>query len=147
MKNYYTFALVLYFLTACHPRINSRGNVTVEENFSAFIVGRTTMNEILKKCGTPSLHRDNYSWIYVGYKIEEDTFKNIKLIHEFTVRMMFDQNGILRLIEKIDPKNKVNVLMNEEITNLIGDAKARRMVNEELLVAKQSNNDVQSSSQ
>jgi outer membrane protein assembly factor BamE (lipoprotein component of BamABCDE complex) len=131
MKNY-ALVLLLCFITACHPRINSRGNGHVEENFNSFIVGKTTMDDVLEKCGPPSLHRDNHCWIYVGFKIEEDTFKNVKLIHESTVRMIFDSNNVLKSIEKIDPTSKTAVLMDEEITKLMSDAQAKKKVKEAL---------------
>lgn len=96
----------------------------MEENFNTFIKGKTTASDVLRQCGTPSLLLDNYTWIYVGYKIKENTFKNAELVYEFAVRLIFDHNGILKSIEPIDPKSKTNVVMNKEITNLISDAQA-----------------------
>lgn len=111
-------------VTACQPVIDSRGNVIVEESFNSFKVGKTTMNDVLEKCGTPSLHRSNYSWIYVGLKVKEDRLKNIEPFYEFIVKMDFDQNKILESIEKVDPKSRKNVLMDEEVTRLISEKQA-----------------------
>jgi outer membrane protein assembly factor BamE (lipoprotein component of BamABCDE complex) len=120
--------IVLCFVAACQPRVNSRGNVTVEDSFSSFVVGKTTMENVLEKCGTPSLLRSNYSWIYIGAKVEETAFEDVKLTQRFIVRMTFDQNKILKSIEKIDPKNDSQVFMDEEITNLMNDQQAQSLV-------------------
>jgi outer membrane protein assembly factor BamE (lipoprotein component of BamABCDE complex) len=127
MKNC-SLILAACFLAACQPKTNPRGNTTVEENFSGFVVGKTTTNDVLEKCGTPSLHKDNYSWIYVGSKVEENTFGDIKLVHRFTVRMTFDENKILKSIEKIDPKNSGDAAMDEEIVNLTNESQASQKV-------------------
>jgi outer membrane protein assembly factor BamE (lipoprotein component of BamABCDE complex) len=113
---------------ACQPTIDSRGNVTVEENFNSFVVGKTTMNDVLEKCGTPSLHRSNYSWIYVGLKTEEDRQKNVKPFYEFIVKMTFNHDKILESIEKVDPKNRREIIMDKEVTRLIGEKRAMKKV-------------------
>jgi outer membrane protein assembly factor BamE (lipoprotein component of BamABCDE complex) len=115
--------LLICLLTSCQPQVNFRGNLIVEESFDTFIIGKTTASDVLAKCGTPSLRKDNFSWIYVGYREEEDTLKNIKRVHEFIVKMMFDQSGVLRFVEKIDPKNNADILMDEEFTNLMDETK------------------------
>jgi outer membrane protein assembly factor BamE (lipoprotein component of BamABCDE complex) len=130
--NNYLLICGLCLLAACQPVIDSRGNVTVEESFNDFKVGKTTMSDVLKKCGTPSLHRDNHSWIYVGLKVEEDRLKRIKPFYKFIVKMTFDQSKILRSIEKINSTNLEEVLINEEITKLISEQQARRKVNDAL---------------
>ncbi|MDR0581162.1 MAG: hypothetical protein LBG04_03565 [Holosporaceae bacterium] len=115
--------LSICLLASCQPQVNFRGNLIVEESFDTFIIGKTTASDVLTKCGTPSLRKNNFSWIYVGYREEEDTLKNIKRVHEFIVKMTFDQSEVLRLVEKIDPKNNANILMDEEFTNLIDESK------------------------
>ncbi|MDR1982426.1 MAG: hypothetical protein LBQ08_01345 [Holosporaceae bacterium] len=126
MKNY-SLILALCFLAACQPRVNSRGNVTLEENFDSFVVGKTTMNDVLERCGTPSLHTDNYSWIYIGLRVEEDVFNDVKQTYRFVVKMTFDQNKVLKSIEKIDTPGDSNASMDEEITNLVNESQAKSL--------------------
>jgi outer membrane protein assembly factor BamE (lipoprotein component of BamABCDE complex) len=109
---------------ACQPAIDSRGNVTVEESFNSFVVGKTTMSDVLEKCGTPSLHCDNYSWIYVGLKTEEDRFKNVKSFYDFIVKITFNPDRTLKLIERIDPTNRREITMDKEVTRLIEEKQA-----------------------
>jgi outer membrane protein assembly factor BamE (lipoprotein component of BamABCDE complex) len=125
MKNYrfiLSSVAALLCLVACQPRTSSRGNVIVEESFSSFVVGKTTANEILEKCGTPSLHKNNYSWIYIGSKVEEDIFNHVKPTYKFIVKMTFDDNGILKNIEKIDDSKDTK--MDEEVTRLMTENQA-----------------------
>jgi outer membrane protein assembly factor BamE (lipoprotein component of BamABCDE complex) len=117
---------------SCQPQVNFRGNLIVEESFNTFIIGKTTTSDVLKKCGTPSLRKDNFSWIYIGYREEEDTLKNIKRVYEFIVKMIFDQSGILKSIEKVDPKNNADILMDEEFTSLIGDNQAKLTIDKDI---------------
>ncbi|MDR2106912.1 MAG: hypothetical protein LBO73_00040 [Holosporaceae bacterium] len=120
-------AAAFCFLIACQSAVNTRGNIEAEEYLDGFIVGKTSMNEVLSKCGTPSLHRDNYSWIYVASTTEEDIFKNITPIREFVVKLVFDKNKILKSVQKISlPKDRGDIIMDEEITELISprDTKA-----------------------
>jgi outer membrane protein assembly factor BamE (lipoprotein component of BamABCDE complex) len=125
--------LGLCFLAACQPRVNSRGNITVEENLGQFIEGKTTMDDVLQKCGTPSLHQDNYSWIYIGSKVEEDNFKKIKLTYQFIVKMTFDQNKILKRIERITSNEKDDdSFMNMEFTRLMNDKQALKKMDKVL---------------
>ncbi|MDR0632096.1 MAG: hypothetical protein LBF54_02580 [Holosporaceae bacterium] len=119
----------LCFLVACQSRLNSRGNVIVEESFNSFVVGKTTINDVLEKCGTPSLHRDNYSWIYVGSKVEEDVFNEVKPTYKFIVKMTFDHNNVLKSINKIDCRDHTDLSIDEEITSLITDHEANLKVN------------------
>ncbi|MDR2158247.1 MAG: hypothetical protein LBO02_02945 [Holosporaceae bacterium] len=120
MKKFFLI-IGLCFLAACQPRINSRGNVVVKENLKNFAVGKTTMQDVLARCGAPSLLRGDYLWIYIGAKSEEITFGDIKLTDKFIVRMKFDANKILQSIEKVESQLKEddNIDMNEEITGLI----------------------------
>jgi outer membrane protein assembly factor BamE (lipoprotein component of BamABCDE complex) len=126
MKNA-LFILVLSLLVACQPGVNSRGNVTLEENFSSFIPGKTTTDEVLEKCGTPSLHMGNYSWIYIGLKTETSMLSEEKEIHRFIVKMTFDPNKILKSIQKIDAPGGEQPLMDEQVTDLINGNQAKSL--------------------
>ncbi|MDR1375448.1 MAG: hypothetical protein LBJ45_01375 [Holosporaceae bacterium] len=116
------FSIVaLGVLVGCQPVVNSRGNIVVEENMPRFIIGKTTMAEVLEKCGTPSLHKDDFTWIYIGSKSEEVAFGSVDLKNRFIVRMRFDPSKVLQSLEKINPQENDEISSDEEITNLISD--------------------------
>ncbi|MDR2068237.1 MAG: hypothetical protein LBP41_04595 [Holosporaceae bacterium] len=111
--------LVLAVLAGCQPIVNSRGNVIVEENIAAFTVGKTSMADVLKRCGTPSLHKDDFTWIYIGSRSEEVAFGDVDLKNRFVVRMRFGSNKILQSVKIINPGESDEISADEEITNLI----------------------------
>jgi outer membrane protein assembly factor BamE (lipoprotein component of BamABCDE complex) len=124
MRLNFSLVACVLILSACQPFVNSRGNALVAEHIGEFKVGQTTSNEVLEKCGTPSLHRDNWTWIYIGYTSEEVAFKKVDAKNKFVVRMRFDQNKILRSIEKMKVDEDKEIFTNDEITELITDKQA-----------------------
>ena len=111
------------FLTSCEPFINSRGNVVAVRQFESFVEGRTTMEEVLESCGTPSLHKDNFTWIYLGGKSEETSFRGVEMKDRTVIRLTFDVNRILKHKEIIHPLNDA-YNFDEEATNLISNTES-----------------------
>lgn len=112
---------------SCEPFVNSRGNVIAEKQFESFVIGKTTMEDVLESCGTPSLHRDNFTWIYVGGKSEETSFKGIEMKDRAMVRLTFSENKVLSNKEIVRPSNNV-YNFNEETTNLISGNEAESLL-------------------
>ncbi|MBO7642143.1 MAG: hypothetical protein J6S86_03205 [Alphaproteobacteria bacterium] len=110
-------------LASCEPFINSRGNVVAEKQFESFIEGRTTMEEVIESCGTPSLHKDNFTWIYLGGRSEETSFKGIEMKNRTMIRLTFDTNKVLKS-KKIIRSSGNTYNFDEEMTGLISNAEA-----------------------
>lgn len=120
-RNYLLVAFLL--LASCEPFINSRGNVVAEKQFESFVEGRTTMEDVIESCGTPSLHKDNFTWIYLGGRSEETSFKGIEVKNRTMIRLTFGADKILKSKEIIRPSgNTYN--FDEESTGLISNAEA-----------------------
>jgi outer membrane protein assembly factor BamE (lipoprotein component of BamABCDE complex) len=120
--------MVLCFLAACEAKINSRGNNIAMEKFYSFKSGKTTTEDVLRECGTPSLHKDNYTWIYVSAKSHEKAFQDVKLKEKCVIKMVFNEKKILKSIEKIKQKQNNDILMDEDITPLLSDVKAQKQI-------------------
>ncbi len=124
-KKYLLISVTL--LAACEPFSHSRGNVTAEGQFRSFIIGQTTMEDVLRKCGTPSLHKNNFTWIYTGGVSEETSFKGIEIKDRAIIRLSFDANKVLKNKELIRPSNNVyhfdedttDLMSNQEVENLL----------------------------
>ena len=127
MNKIFTFSSVV-LLAACQPFVDSRGNVVISEHVDSFAIGQTTMDEVIQKCGTPSLHKDNFNWIYIGAKSEETSFKGVELKNQTVVQLTFDSNRILKDIKKWHPKDKGSFLEDNEATDLITEAEANGLV-------------------
>jgi outer membrane protein assembly factor BamE (lipoprotein component of BamABCDE complex) len=105
--------------------------VTVEEHLGDFAIGKTTMDEVLTKCGTPSLLSDGRTWIYVGQKVEEDNLKNVRQTYQFIIRLTFDDNKILQSIDRAKPIGTDAIpSKSEEVIHLISEKRAKSMVDE-----------------
>lgn len=116
--------VALSLLIACQPRVNSRGNVTVTQNFDKFVAGTTTMEDVISACGTPSLNKDGLTWYYIGAKSQEIAFRKVMMTDRCVVKMQFDKNRVLRSIKRI-PLCNTNILPTEEgVTDLIDDKQA-----------------------
>lgn len=115
----------LLILCACQPKINSRGNVTLAEKLDTFVVGKTKADDVIEACGSPSLRKDELTWIYIGARSEEISFRDVQLKDKLVVRMTFDHNGILKSLENIIQKNTDRkIVADEEQTDLITDKQA-----------------------
>ncbi|MDR2681680.1 MAG: hypothetical protein LBB29_01370 [Holosporaceae bacterium] len=111
-------AFIVFFLCSCQPKVSLRGNPVICDKYSSFVVGKTTIGDVLKSCGSPSLCHGNSVWIYIGCKSEEISFREVKLKDRITVRMEFDANGVLKSIQKANEKDMSNVHLDEDTTRL-----------------------------
>ncbi|MDR2766150.1 MAG: hypothetical protein LBB63_01655 [Holosporaceae bacterium] len=126
------FLAVMVLLVSCQPMVNPRGNMDLEENIAGFAVGKTTADEVLEKCGTPSLHRDNFNWIYISSEASRIAFKPIELRKRVIVRMRFNKNRILESLERLKPSRDKEIATDEETTALMSERQAIVEVNRRL---------------
>ncbi len=125
LKKYLVVSVLV--LASCQPFINSRGNVVAEQKVDSFIIGKTTMSDVLRECGTPSLHKNDFTWIYIGGVSEEISFKSVNMKNKVIIKLIFDQNKILR--EKIVTKPKeTEYSFNPDTTNLITDQEVNSLL-------------------
>ncbi|MDR1560864.1 MAG: hypothetical protein LBS23_00725 [Holosporaceae bacterium] len=129
MKRAFLVAGIFFVLSACQPLINFRGNVVVKDHINSFIVGKTTMAEILEKCGTPSLHKNNLTWIYIGGKSKEIAFQGVELKNRFVVKMQFDSNKTLTSIERVKLSKNDEILADDDVTELMSEKQAKTKAN------------------
>lgn len=125
MRNCILFGLLL--IAACEPIKNARGNMVIGEEVGSFVIGKTTMEDVLEKCGTPSLHRDDLSWIYFGANSEVTSFKGCELKDPKVIKLTFGEDKILKNIQKITPKD-VELLTDDEYTILVTEGEVSRLV-------------------
>lgn len=115
------------YLTSCEPFINSRGNVIAEKEVGSFVIGRTTMEDVLRSCGSPSLHKDNFTWIYIGGRSEEISFGGTQIKDRSVIKLIFDKNKVLKDKVIIHPTNK-EYSFNEETTDLISNKEVETLL-------------------
>ncbi len=117
----------LLFLVSCEPFVNSRGNVVIKKEIDSFVIGRTTMADVLKSCGSPSLHKDNFTWIYIGGRSEEVSFHGTQLKDRSVIKLIFDKNQILKNKVILHPSNK-ECSFDEGFTELISNKEVESLL-------------------
>ncbi len=125
MRNFILFGLLL--IAACEPIKNARGNMVIGEEVDSFVIGKTTMEDVLEKCGTPSLHRDDLNWVYFSANSEVTSFKGCELKDQKIIKLKFGMDKILRDIQKITPKD-VELLTDDDYTILITEGEVNKLV-------------------
>ncbi|GHU16785.1 hypothetical protein FACS189472_02630 [Alphaproteobacteria bacterium] len=118
---------IMFVLCSCQPKVNQRGNVTIFDKYDTFVVGKTGKDDILKACGSPSLCLGDSTWIYVGYKSEEISFHDVELKDRMTVRMEFDENNLLKSIQKVKEDSLSSIHLDEDVTKLTTDSETASM--------------------
>ena len=118
---------LLLCLASCEPFVNSRGNVVAEKEANSFIIGRTTMEDVLRSCGSPSLHKDNFTWIYIGGRSEEISFRGTQIKDRSVIKLIFDKNKVLKDKVIIHPTNK-EYSFNKETTDLISNKEVETLL-------------------
>lgn len=116
-------------LAACEPFINSRGNVVAIKQVDSFTIGKTTMEDVIESCGTPSLHKNSFTWIYIGGRSEEVSFKDIEIKDRSIIKLVFDENKVLKSKEVTHPINgsynfddeNVNLISNKEVRDIVAE--------------------------
>lgn len=118
----------LCLLISCQPSINTHGNKTILEHYHQFTIGKTTTNDVLQACGTPSLCRDEYTWIYVTHTSEEIAFKDVRTTDKMILKMTFDKNKVLKSIHKIESESNSEIMLQNTSGSLISEKEAEAQV-------------------
>lgn len=112
----------LVICTACQPRVNMRGNLSLAEKIDTFKVGKTTSDDVYQACGSPTLQRGDNIWIYVGLRSEEVPFRTVEVKNKMVVRFVFDDSGVLRKIERVSQGKSAGAVVGDadsDVTELL----------------------------
>ena len=118
----------MLLLSACQPFVNSRGNVVISDHVDSFVIGKTTMQEVIQKCGTPSLQSEKSVWVYVGARSEEQSFKGVSMKDCNVYQLTFDDKDVLKAIDTLNAEGDGVKLDDGNYTKLISDAEAESKI-------------------
>ena len=116
--NFLKFSLLCSLLVGCESTVNNRGNRLFFENMQNFQVGKTTAQEVVDVCGSPSLQQDELNWVYIKAESEDIAFRKVEVKNQSVVKLRFNRQGILESMEEIPQANEINIPFDEEITSL-----------------------------
>lgn len=127
MRSEFFFLVSSLCLAACEPFINSRGNVIAVKQVDSFTVGKTTMEDVIESCGTPSLHKNNFTWIYIGGRSEEVSFRDVEIKNRSIIKLVFDKNKVLKSKKVMHPTSS-DYNFDDESTNLVSIKEVKNTV-------------------
>jgi outer membrane protein assembly factor BamE (lipoprotein component of BamABCDE complex) len=108
-------------LAACTPEINTHGYHLDEAALAQLEPGRTTRDGALQLLGSPSSVAtfDDNVWYYVTQRIEHMSFYQDEVVEQKVVAVTFDDQGILRSIDRdnLDDALEVSLVDRETPTS------------------------------
>ncbi len=104
---------------ACSPVYNYHGFVPGKEDLDELAVGldtRATVESIIGKPGASGLLAES-GWYYVRSEFEHDSFRPVKEITREVVAISFDDDGIVKNIERFGLERGQVVVLSRRVTD------------------------------
>ncbi len=94
-------------LGACSPTLDIHGNIPKPEIVEGIAVGETTRDQVSGMLGTPSAVAtfDQDAWYYVGKRTSRVAFLEPEILERQVLVIRFDENGVVRQVEKLDKED------------------------------------------
>ena len=118
-------ALVLS-MSACAPRVDTRGNLPDPENVAQIKAGESTRNDVTALLGSPSTvsNFDGEAWYYISKRTETTAFFAPEVENQQVLIVGFDKQGKVAKINTlglkegriIDPVTRTTPTSGNEIT-------------------------------
>ncbi len=87
---------------ACSPTLATRGNLLDPEKLAEVKPGTTTREDVVNKLGSPTNRSafDDKTWYYIGRRTRQYSFLDPKVTDQEVVTIHFDDNGVVKSMEK-----------------------------------------------
>ena len=115
-------------LTACAPRLETRGNLPDPDRLAEITPGEHTRDEVAEILGSPSSTAvfDQETWYYISEKTETLAFFEPEITERQVVILTFDAEGVVSGIKTlkaedgrfIEPVDRITPTAGKEITFL-----------------------------
>lgn len=94
---------------SCAPMTANRGHMVDPDRMATLKVGESTREQVLDQLGSPShtASFDENTWYYVGRRTEQYSFLNPSVVEQQVVTIRFDDNGVVKSIDKNDGKDEI----------------------------------------
>ncbi|MEJ0063428.1 MAG: outer membrane protein assembly factor BamE [Alphaproteobacteria bacterium] len=103
--------LLVAILAGCSPTIANRGNLLDADRIAQIKADTSTREDVIDKLGSPS-HRstfDDNTWYYIGRRTERYSFLDPEVTDQQIITIHFDDNGIVKTIEKTGKDEIANI--------------------------------------
>lgn len=94
-------------VVACSPTIHTHGYAPDDALLAKISVGQDTRDSVAEKIGRPVVHSefDKKSWYYIAFKSETYTYHAPKVVGRRIVAVRFDDNGVVKAVNKYGLKD------------------------------------------
>lgn len=120
--------LAIAFVSACSPKIASRGNAPEPEQLEQISVGESTKGDVTDILGSPSTIAafDENVWLYISRVTETVAFFEPETVEQKVVLISFDSANRVEILSEYDledgkpviPTNRVTPTAGRELTIL-----------------------------
>jgi outer membrane protein assembly factor BamE (lipoprotein component of BamABCDE complex) len=92
---------------ACSPTIRNHGHAPDDALLAEISVGHDTRDSVAEKIGRPVVHSefDKNSWYYIASTMESYTYHAPKVVKRRIVAVRFDDNGVVKAVNKYGLKD------------------------------------------
>jgi outer membrane protein assembly factor BamE (lipoprotein component of BamABCDE complex) len=99
--------LCLGVLSACSPKVETRGYVNDKAIQDQLVVGTSTRDEVQSLLGSPSSRSSfgSETWYYISGRKEAVAFMKAEVVEQKVVRIEFNEAGIVQKVEGFSEKD------------------------------------------
>lgn len=102
LKTAIAVTLAGVLVAGCSPTLRNHGYAPVQEDLALIEVGADTRGSVRRKIGRPGSSGvfTNEGWYYVATQIEHMTYNEPRVVDRTVVAVLFDQNDVVRSINR-----------------------------------------------
>ncbi|MBT3989437.1 MAG: outer membrane protein assembly factor BamE [Rhodospirillaceae bacterium] len=114
--------VVALSVTACAPRVASRGNLPDPDLLANIEVGQVNKRDVIELIGSPSSTElfKGESWYYISERTETKAFFEPKVVERKVIIIRFNEKGIVKELKAIGLKEARDIEMVDRVTPTAG---------------------------
>jgi len=114
--------LAMVVVSACSPRIATRGNAPEPEALEQIVIGESTKGDVTDLLGSPSSVAafDENVWLYISRRTETIAFLEPDVVEQKVVLISFDAANRVDILSEYDLEDGKPVIPTDRITPTAG---------------------------
>lgn len=114
--------LAVIYVSACSPRIATRGNAPEPEQLEQITVGESTKGDVTDILGSPSTVAafDENVWLYISKTTETVAFFEPETVQQKVVLISFDAANRVEILSQYDLEDGKPVIPTDRVTPTAG---------------------------
>lgn len=114
--------MAVIFVSACSPRIATRGNAPEPEMLEQISIGESTKGDVTEILGSPSTVAafDENVWLYISKTTETVAFFEPETVEQKVVLISFDEANRVEILSEYDLEDGKPVIPTDRVTPTAG---------------------------